>query len=147
MSTNYASFEELTNSASKYLEDIGQSKQTVIIYNWIWKKVKVYMDNVHIEKCTPKTIVDYLNLTYGDQLIAKLTHHQKHCLRCALCLAQFAETNKMIEIIQRRGVIVLEGEIGGQMKQYINYKRSLRLNQKTLRGYSWYLWLFCKFVT
>jgi len=48
MSTNYSSFEELTHFSSKYLEDLGRSNQTVIIYNWIWKKVKVYIDTEQI---------------------------------------------------------------------------------------------------
>lgn len=104
------------------------------------------MDNEHAESCTSKTIVDYLSATYGDQPIVQLSHHQKHCLRCALCLAQFAETSKMVEIIQRREVVAFNGEIGEQMKQYIEYKRSLRLNEKTLRGYSWYLYQFWKYL-
>ncbi|MET3115748.1 site-specific recombinase XerD [Pedobacter sp. CG_S7] len=144
MSTNYSSFEELTHFASKYLEDRGRSKQTVIIYNWIWKKIKVHMEREQIEKCSSNTITDYLSLTYGEKPISKLTHHQKHCLRCALCLAQFTETGKMIEIIQRREVITFEGEIGLLMKQYIDYKGSMRLNQKTLQGHSWYLYQFWK---
>ena len=144
MFTNYSSFEELINSASKYLDDIGRKKQTIIIYNWIWKKIKVYMDKESIEKCTSKTILDYLHITYGDLPISQLTHHQKHCLRCAICLAQFAETGSMVEIIQRREVIALEGEIGEQMKMYIRQKQTLRLNEKTLRAYSWYLYQFWK---
>src|SRR5688572_5495838 len=136
MSVNYSSFEELISSASKYLEDIGRSKATVTMYNWIWKRIKVYMGNKQIETYTSKTITDYLSFTYGDQPVSQLTHHQKHCFRCAICLVQFAETGKMVEIIQRREVIALDGEIGEQVKQYISYKQSLRLNQKTLRGYS-----------
>jgi len=146
MSVNYSSFEELISSASKYLEDIGRSKATVTMYNWIWKRIKVYMGNKQIETYTPKTITDYLSFTYGDQPVSQLTHHQKHCFRCAICLVQFAETGKMVEIIQRREVIALDGEIGEQVKQYISYKQSLRLNQKTLRGYSWYLYQFWKYL-
>lgn len=104
------------------------------------------MQKEHLESCTSETISNYLRITYGDRPISKLTHHQKHCLRCALCLAQFTETGKMVEIIQRREVISLEGEIGEQMAQYIEYKKSLRLNHKTLRGYSWYLYQFRKYL-
>src|SRR2546425_10908861 len=89
MYAHYSSFENLTKAASTYLESIGRSKQTVLIYNWIWGKVKTYMNNNHIVDFTTKTISDYLSITYGNKFISELTHHQKHCLRCAICLAQF----------------------------------------------------------
>jgi site-specific recombinase XerD len=146
MYTGYSSYEDLTNAASKYLEGMGRSKQTVSIYNWIWRKVKLYMDNNKIVSCTPNTVADYLSITYGNKSISDLNHHEKHCLRCALKLAQFAETNKMVLIINHHEQIVLTGEIGRQMLQYIEYKRSLRLNDKTLRSYSWYLYQFLKYL-
>ena len=146
MYTEYSSFESLTEKASKYLEGIGRSKQTVIIYNWIWKKIKTYMDDNNIVHCNSKAITDYLNIIYGNKTISKLTKHQKHCLRCALCLIQFAETNRMIEVINRREQVAFTGEIGEQMRQYIGYKRSLRLSDKTLRGFSWYLYQFLKYL-
>jgi len=99
MYTNYSSFEDLTKAASKHLEDIGRSKQTVLIYKWIWGKIKVYMTNNHIDSFTSKTITDYLSITYGNKSISELTRHQKHCLRCAICLVQFSETNKMLEVV------------------------------------------------
>src|ERR1700710_2043762 len=121
MFTDYSSFETLTDSSFKYLGDIGRSKQTVEIYNWIWKRIKTYMDGNKISSCSAETVVDYIRITYGDQTISILSHHQKHCFRCALCLAQFAETNKMVEIIQRRESVEFTGEIGEQMTQYIEY--------------------------
>jgi hypothetical protein len=140
----YSSFEELTQAASRYLENIGRSKQTVTIYNWIWRKIKVFMDDHCVINCTSSTIADYLNATYGSQSIAELTHHQKHCLRCAICLIQFAETNKMIEVINRREGIALSGEIGAQITSYIESKKALRLNDKTLKSYVFYLYQFLK---
>jgi len=50
----------------------------------------------------------------------------------------------MVEIIQRQEVLAFEGEIGLQMKQYVDYKGSMRLNPRTLRGHSWYLYQFLK---
>ncbi|MEJ7830143.1 MAG: site-specific integrase, partial [Segetibacter sp.] len=146
MYRSYSSFENLTNAASIYLEDIGRSKQTVSIYKWIWGKIEKYMNRNYIDHYTPKTITDYLISSYGNKSISELTHHQKHCLRCALCLAQFAETNKMVEVIQRRESIELTGEIGELMTKYIEWKKSLRLNEKTLRSYSWYLYQFLKYL-
>jgi site-specific recombinase XerD len=52
----------------------------------------------------------------------------------------------MVEVINRREHIAFAGEIGEQMMQYIEYKRSLRLNDKTLRSYSWYLYQFLKYL-
>ena len=146
MYPDYSSFENLTKAASIYLEDIGRSKQTIVIYNWIWGKIKTYMDYNHVDSFTSNTITDYLSITYGNKSISGLTHHEKHCLRCALCLAQFWETNEMVEVIQRRETIVFTGEIGELMTKYIECKKSLRLNEKTLRGYSWYLYQFSKYL-
>ena len=147
MHTDYSSFEDLTKAASKYLEGIKRSKQTIIIYNWIWRKVKLYMDSNDIVKCSSKVIADYLNFIYGDRPVSQLSKHQKHCLRCALCLAQFAETGKMIEIISRREPLKFTGEIGSLILQYIEYKRSMRLSTKTLNNHSWYLHHFLQYLT
>ena len=146
MHTDYSSFEDLTKAASEYLEGIGRSKQTILIYNWIWRKVKLYMDNNGIVKCSSKVITDYLNFTYGAKPISQLSRHQKHCLRCALCLAQFAETGKMIEVISRREPLMFSGEIGMLILQYIEYKRSMRLHDRTLRNHSWYLHNFLQYL-
>ncbi|MEJ7738720.1 MAG: hypothetical protein WKF97_14935 [Chitinophagaceae bacterium] len=146
MYRDYSSFENLTKAASIYPEDIGRSKQTVAIYKWIWGKIEMYMNRNRIDDFTPKTITDYLISAYRNKSISELTRHQKHCLRCALCLAQFAETNKMVEVIHRRESIALTGEIGELMAKYVEWKKSLRLNEKTLRGYSWYLYQFLKYL-
>ena len=112
MNRYYSSFEELTEAASDYLKDIGRGKQTISIYLWIWNRIKVYMDCKKLRDFSSQTVTAYLTEAYGDKTISDLTHHQKHCYRCALCLAQFAETGKMIEVINRRQAVVLEGEIG-----------------------------------
>lgn len=146
MHTDYSSFEDLTKAASEYLKGIKRSKQTVNIYNWIWRKIKLYMDSNGIVKCSSKVIADYLNFIYGDRPVSQLSHHQKHCLRCALCLAQFAEAGKMIEIISRREPLEFPGEIGSLLLQYIEYKRSMRLNDKTLANHAWYLHHFLQYL-
>jgi site-specific recombinase XerD len=100
------------------------------------------MKENNIISCDAKVATNYLRVTYGDKPISKLSHHQKHCLRCVLCLAQFAETGKMIEIINRREKVKLVGAIGEQMTQYITYKKTMRVMDKTLRGHAWYLYKF-----
>jgi len=142
MHTAYSSFEDVITAASKYLKDIGKSRQTISIYRWIWNKVKIYMDDNHINTCTSESVSGYLTFIYGDKSISKLSRHQKHCVRCALCLAQFVETGKMIEVIRRREPITFTGEVGEQIKIFIEYKKSLRLQKSTLRAYCWYLHQF-----
>lgn len=100
------------------------------------------MDAKNHKHVNSEIVAAYLIETYGDQQVSTLTKHQKHCYRCALCLAQFAETNKMIEIINRREKIVLIGELGRLIEQYTEHKRLLRLCDKTLRSYSYYLYRF-----
>lgn len=142
MNRIFSTFEELTEAASKYLENLGRSKQTISIYKWIWRRIKVFMDAKNHKNVNSEIVAAYLIETYGDQQVSTLTKHQKHCYRCALCLAQFAETNKMIEIINRREKIVLIGELGKLIERYTEHKRLLRLCDKTLRSYSWYLYRF-----
>ena len=146
MNMHYSTFEELTEAASKYLKDLGRAKQTISIYKWIWQRIKVFMDTKNLKNVNSEIVAAYLIETYGDHQVSTLTRHQKHCYRCALCLAQFAETNKMIEIINRRETIVLIGEFGKLISQYVNHKKLLRLCDKTLRSYSWYLYRFQTFL-
>jgi integrase len=142
MNRYYSTFEELTEAASQYLKDLGRGKQTISIYNWIWRRIKVFMDVRNLKRFGSETVAAYLIETCGDQQVSGLTHHQKHCYRCAISLAQFAETNIMIERTNRREKIILTGEFGRLIDQYVEHKRSLRLCDKTLRGYSWYLYRF-----
>src|SRR5688572_12669269 len=146
MHNAYFSFKELTTAASKYLKDIGKSKQTISIYRWTWEKVKIYMENNHIKKCTSEVVSEYLIFTYGDNPISKLSKYRKHCVRCALCLAQFAETGKMIEVIRRRKPIAFSGEVGEHIKKYVEYRKTLRLHQSTVRAYCWYLQQFNNYL-
>lgn len=97
------------------------------------------MENRHIQRCTSEVVSDYLAFTYVNQSISKLSRHQKHCVRCALCLAQFAETGKMIEVIRRREPITFAGEIGQLIEKYVEHKKSFRLQKSTVRAYCWYL--------
>ncbi|MGE8421864.1 MAG: tyrosine-type recombinase/integrase [Sphingobacterium siyangense] len=142
MNNRYSSFGELSDSASDYLRDIGRSKQTISIYRWIWSRIRAYMVSNNISNCTSGTVTAYLSETYGSKSVSELTHHQKHCYRCALCLAQFAETGKMVEVINRREPIVLTGEFGNLIEQYVEQKKSMRLSEKTLRSYCYYLYRF-----
>lgn len=142
MKSHYSTFEELVIAASDYLIAIGRGKQTISIYQWIWRRIRVYMESKGIIEFSSGTVARYLSETYGSKLISELTHHQKHCLRCALCLAQFAETGRMIEVINRRKAIVLTGEFGELIKQYVEYKKSMRLCEKTLRSHLYYLYFF-----
>ncbi len=142
MNNKYSSFEDLLNAASDYLRDIGRGKQTISIYKWIWGRVGVYMASKGISDCTSSTVTAYLREAYGSKSVPELTHHQKHCYRCALCLAQFCETGRMIEVINRREPITLTGEFGKLIEQYIEHKKSMRLSEKTLRGHRYYLYRF-----
>lgn len=146
MSKDYSSFEELIAGASKYLEDIKRSKSTVSMYNWIWKRIKLYMDKNGIDKLDSTVVHDYLKFTFGEKSISQLTHHQKHWLRCSLCLVQFSETDKMIEIMRVREPLIFNGEIGLTIMQYIEYKKEMRLAKRTLSNFTWYLNQFLQFL-
>ncbi|WP_285546713.1 tyrosine-type recombinase/integrase [Dyadobacter frigoris] len=146
MNRYYSSFEELTEAASNYLRNIGRGKQTISIYLWIWNRIKVYMDCKDLRHLSSQTVAAYLSEAYGDKTISDLTRHQKHCYRCALCLAQFAETGKMIEVINRRPAAVLDGEVGELIRQYIEYKKSVRICEKTTKSYFWYLYCFQQYL-
>ncbi|WPV67141.1 site-specific integrase [Chitinophaga sp. LS1] len=146
MTKVYRSYGALTKAASGYLKDIGRSESTISMYNWIWGRIKKYMDINKIVHCSSTTVADYINATYGLRPIPSLTHHEKHSLRCALCLIQFAETGRMIEVIRRRECVVLSGEIGNEIAAYVESKRKLRLNVKTLHSYSYYLYQFLKYL-
>jgi integrase len=52
----------------------------------------------------------------------------------------------MIEIISRREPLKFTGEIGSLILQYIEDKRSMRLNNKTLSNHLWYLHHFLQYL-
>ena len=142
MNRYYSTFEELTEAATQHLAGLGKGKQTISIYNWIWQRIRAFMDSRGLKRVDSETVASYLIVTYGNRNVSTLSKHQKHCYRCAVSLAQFSETGKMIERTFMGEKVVLTGEIGRVIEQYVAYKRSLRLNEKTLRGHSWYLYRF-----
>jgi hypothetical protein len=84
----------------------------------------------------------------GYPNLLRINTEQKTCIRQALCLAQFEETGQMparLEIVPKEKV-VFNGEVGTRMVEFIAYKGSMRLHQKTLRSYQYYLFLLNKYL-
>lgn len=141
------SFDDLIDEGISYLKKSGRADSSLDKYRWTWRQIENFMGKFPNESLSAG-VSEFIREKYGSKKADGLSHYHKTCIRQALCLVQFAETGEMpaqIEFISREQA-VLNGEIGSRMAEFIAYKRSMRLHEKTLRGYRYYLYLLNKYL-
>lgn len=147
MHNNFSSFDDLVNKGINYLKETGRTGSSVDKHRWTWRQIEEFMNKSSYESLS-RGISEFIKDKYGTKKVRELSHYQKTCIRQALCLAQFEETGQMparLEIIPKEKV-VFNGEVGTRMVEFIAYKESMRLHQKTLRSYQYYLFLLNKYL-
>ena len=140
MKTSVLSFDDLFTNGTAYLQKIGRSESSISKYRWTWQQIQSFMSTFSYKSITIG-ISEFLKQKYGARKICELRKYEKDCLRQALCLAQFAESGQMPEQIEFivKPPLDFSGAIGAKMVEYIAYKRSMRLCEKTLRSQQHYL--------
>jgi len=140
MKTSILSFDDLVANGIAYMQKIGRSASSISKYRWAWQQIRSFME---ISSCKSVTVgvSEFLKQKYGSRKIEELRKYEKDCMRQALCLAQFSESGQMPEQMEfiARPPQDFSGAIGGKMVEYIAYKRSMLLCEKTLRSYRHYL--------
>jgi site-specific recombinase XerD len=147
MYDNFTSFDDLVDQGTDYLKKSGRKGSSVDKYRWTWRQIENFMDGSPYESLSAG-VSEFIRDKYGPKNADGLSHYHKTCIRQALCLVQFAETGEMpaqMEFVPKEQA-VLNGEIGARMAEFIAYKRSMRLHEKTLRGYRYYLFLLNKYL-
>lgn len=140
MKTSVLSFDDLVTNGIAYLQKIGRSESSISKYRWTWQQIQSFMSTSSYKSITVG-ISEYLKQKYGPRKIGELRKYEKDCMRQALCLAQFAESGQMPEQMEfiAKPPQDFSGAIGAKMVEYIAYKRSMRLCEKTLHSYQHYL--------
>lgn len=147
MYDNFTSFDDLVNKGIDYLKKAGRMGSSLAKYRWTWRQIEHFMSKSSYESLS-RGVCEYIKDKYGSKKGRELSHYQKTCIRQALCLVQFAETGEMpaqIEFISK-GQVVFSGEVGACMAEFVAYKQSMRLHEKTLRNYRYYLYLLNKYL-
>src|SRR5680860_1350141 len=146
MYDNFTSFDDLVNKGTDYLKKSGRTG-SLDKYRWTWRQIENFMGESPYGSLSAG-VSEFIKEKYGSKNADGLSHYDKTCIRQALCLVQFAETGEMparMEFV-RREQAVLDGEIGARMAEFVAYKRSMRLHEKTLSGYRYYLYLLNKYL-
>jgi len=138
----------LAGRAIAYLENKNKSQSTISKYVWIWQQIDRYLTDNNIQLCSKSTVLEYIKAKFGEKKIRDLTHYQKSCMSQALNIIQFMESGEMFETIEYipKEKPVLKGEIGSFMLDFIMFKKSRRLVEKTLNNYKWSLYCFQKYI-
>lgn len=147
MYKNFTSFDDLVNKGIHYLKKSGRTGSSLAKYRWTWKQIEDFISKSSYESL-PTAVSGFIKDKYGSKKAGELSHYQKTCIRQAPCLVQFAETGEMpaqIEFVSKEQV-VFNGEIGAWMTEFTAYKQSMRLHEKTLRSYRYYLYLLNKYL-
>lgn len=148
MYNNFSSFDDLLTRGINYLEKAGRTGSSIDKYRWTWRQIEDFI-NKSSYKTLSRGVSGFIKDKYGAKKPQELSHYQKTCIRQALCLVQFAQTGQMpaqLEFVPKAQV-VFSGEVGSRMTEFIAYKQSMRLHQKTLGGYRYYLYLLNKYLS
>jgi len=148
MSFNFKYLEELADEAVIYLRNKGKSESTASKYVWIWKQIDGYLHENKVMECNKNAVIEYVRQKFNNRRICDLSHYEKSCVSQAFNLIQFMENGEMFETVEHvpKEKIEFTGEIGTLMHDYILYKKSRRLSEKTLGNYKWYLYGFQKYL-
>ena len=143
---NSKSFEELTSAASHCLQNMGRSASSIRIYLWAWGRFRKYLDENKIRKLSEQVVMDYIEATYGLSEISKQTHHQKDHLRQCICLVQFDKTGEIPVYINRKPTFQITDTFLPIIDEYLNYKKSMRVSEITLKVHRWHLYQFSDYL-
>jgi site-specific recombinase XerD len=146
MNFHFEYLKSLSEEAAIYLRDKGKSESTIGKYVWIWKQIDRFLHDNKIMECNKSAVIEFVRQKFDNRRICDLTHYEKSCVSQALNLVQFMEAGEMFEMVELvpKEKVEFMGAIGGLMQDYILYKKSRRLSDKTLGNYKWYLYGFQK---
>lgn len=122
---------EITVRAYNYLkETFSYQYVTLRHYRSRWLPVKEYMDKKGIEFLSPVVCKNFLHDLYqGRGHHLELTENEKLIEKSVSVLSEFIETGSVQRKCKFR---YLDGSIGAHMKDFLSYKRSLRLKPITI---------------
>ena len=127
---NNFDYEEITSKAYNYLkEEFSYKYVTLRHYRIRWLPVKEYMEKSRLKFINPALCKEFLLEFYKGRTHEGLTEKEKLIEKAVFVLSEFMETGS----VQRKyKVRYLDGSIGLMMKDFLAYKRSLRLREVTL---------------
>jgi len=126
--------EKLIKRTNQLLEEARYSSRRIYLYNWLWKKgVLVYMSS--------KDLVDYDENLGNDYMLTchdgfSVTFHHRDLIKSIDVLTNVLLNNNLGGRMHCAVQYSLRGDIGEAANQYLDFLRSLRLNEKrTLQYY------------
>lgn len=146
MNTIYTSYGELTSAATQYLRDIGRSKESIRLYNWAWGRLERYMSERNVPEYSEKVALEYIEATFGQKKLHEFTHYQKDHFRQVISLSHFNQTGKIPVYYNRKPQYELNDSFSECVQNYLEYKRSMRVSETTLKQHRWHLYQFTEFL-
>ncbi|MBF0577385.1 tyrosine-type recombinase/integrase [Dysgonomonas sp. GY617] len=146
MNTDLNTFDELVLAASRHLQNLGRSEESIRIYLWAWGRFCKYMENSKIKECSEGVVMKYIEATYGQSEVKNLTHYQKDHLRQCLCLVQFSEAGSMPIYIDRKPKYEIVDFFRPIVDEYLEHKRKMRVSEITLRAHRLHLYQFSEYL-
>jgi site-specific recombinase XerD len=104
------------------------------------------MDENNVLEYSEEAALRYIEAIYGISGITDLTHHQKDHLRHCLCLVQFSDTGSMPIYINRKPQYEITDAFRPVIDEYLNYKKSMRVSDITLKSHRWHLYQFSDYL-
>ena len=127
---NNFDYEEITSKAYNYLEEKFSYKYvTLRHYRSRWLPVKEYMEKRKLEFISTAVCEDFFREFYKGRTHEELTENEKLIEKAVSVLSEFIESGS---VRRRCKVRYLNGSIGLLMKDFLIFKRSIRLREVTL---------------
>jgi len=147
MIDQFATFDELRNTAAAYLKSLSYSSSSVDSYTREWRYLLRYMKSHKIQHYKASVGVQYLTDTVGDVERVVLPRSQRNRIRAISVLSDFAETGTNRKRKKRQELRQLDGPIGEVMLEYITQiKQASGLAASTIQSYYLYLSVFLSYL-
>jgi site-specific recombinase XerD len=137
MQTHYQPFDLLVSAFFDYLRKNQRSEKTIKTYDWVFRKVKAYMDLNNIQcydqEAERRFLVSHLGTFNPDGLSAakKVFVHQ------VKVLTEFQVTGTIVMGTKKQPPKVFDGPIGDSMLGFIKYKQTTyQVADSTIKGYN-----------
>src|SRR5665811_1704305 len=127
---NGPNYTDATLGAYNYLKDrLDYKSVTLRHYHRRWLPLKDFMEANGTMELDPMVCQDYLIRFYNGRSHRDLTENEKLIVKAVSVLNEFVETG---QIIPKRKILHLDGEIGTAMKDFLESKAVLKVKKNTL---------------
>lgn len=121
----------LTMETASYLRKLAYSESRISQYRSAWQRLAVYMERNNLHHYSATVAEAFICQHLGSRSYTELDSWDKAIIQCVNTLTEFQETGS-VKFRRNKKYQELQGPIGKLMTDYIFFRKSLGIAQRTL---------------